>query len=72
MPESDARSVRVVLWAERLSAANVFVFGTVREWSGRIQAAESVKKGDYSKRTAIRIYCTAESFHHTQNDHSHA
>ena len=26
------------------------------EWSDRIQAAESVKKGDHSRRTAIRIY----------------
>ena len=42
MPESDARSVCVVLWAERLSAANVVVFGIVMGWSGRIQAAESV------------------------------
>ena len=38
------------------------------EWNGQEgQAAESVKKGDHSRRTAIRIYCTADNFQHPQN-----
>ena len=38
------------------------------EWSGQEeQAAESVKKGDHSRRAAIRIYCTADNFQHPQN-----
>ena len=31
-------------------------------WSGRIQAIQSVKKGDHSRRKAIRIYFTADCF----------
>ena len=45
----------------------------VMEWCGSIQAAESVKKGDHSRRMAIRIHCTAaDNFQHTQNPHAHA
>ena len=38
-------------------------------WSGRIQATQSVKKGDHSRRKAIRIYITADFFflQHPQN-----
>ena len=37
------------------------------------QAAESVEKVDHSRRTAIRVCCTAaDNFQRTQNDHSHA
>jgi len=43
------------------------------EWSGRLQAAESVKKGDHSRRRRQSgfILTAADNFQHTQNPHSH-
>ena len=40
----------------------IVVVVLVMVWSGRIQARQSVKKGDHSKRKAIRIYFTADYF----------
>ena len=38
----------------------IVVVVLVMVWSGRIQARQSVKKGDHSRRKAIRIYFTAD------------
>ena len=43
----------------------IIIIVVVMVWSGRIQATQSVKKGDHSRRKAIRIYFTADFFFFT-------
>ena len=46
----------------------IVVVVLVMVWSGRIQSRQSVKKGDHSRRKAIRIYFTADFIlQHPQN-----
>ena len=47
----------------------IIIIVVVMVWSGRIQATQSVKKGDHSRRKAIRIYFTSDFFflQHPQN-----
>ena len=62
------KSTLLLLFSVIIIIIIIVVVVVVMVWSGRIQATQPVKKGDHSRRKAIRIYFTADFIlQHPQN-----